>query len=294
MAEFAARRVVAIAALAGAPDGGAVAGGVAVVSTSANNSGTGAAPGRTATKALTALIARVEGTSQEARSMKTTYRRQGGLGFLAAVAAIALAACGGGSNSAHVASLGTSTSLGTTRSSSSGRSTATTLPTGDPTRLLDEWAACMRRHGDPNQVDPAVTANKVIDITWDPATPGGFNGTNKGGQGNSGPGQYCRQYLNEAQIALQGGQPEKPPDPAQLEKFSECMRANGVRDFPDPSPGGDLSISVNAGGDLNPNNPIFHNAAKLCAQKTGVTGFSGTPHPGMIELNGAGPGGPLG
>jgi len=40
----------------------------------------------------------------------------------------------------------------------------------------------MRSHGDPNQADPTITPSKLIDITWNPATPGGIYGTNKGGQ----------------------------------------------------------------------------------------------------------------
>jgi hypothetical protein len=30
------------------------------------------------------------------------------------------------------------------------------LAKGNPTRLVDEWATCMRSHGDPNQVDPTI------------------------------------------------------------------------------------------------------------------------------------------
>jgi hypothetical protein len=235
---------------------------------------------------------KASGMSHTGRRHTTTrYRRSGGLSVLAAAAAIVMSACSGGSGSPHVANLGTNSShrRGNSTPNSSGTS-ATTLPTSDPTRLLDEWAACMRAHGDANQADPTITANKVIDITWDPAIPGGYNGTNKGGQGNSGPGQYCRAYLTAAQMALQGGQSPEKPDPAKLEKLSECMRANGVPDFPDPS-GDTLSFNVGAGGDLNPNNPIFQAASRLCAQKTGLQGFDGaTPQPGMIELNGAGPG----
>jgi hypothetical protein len=151
----------------------------------------------------------------------------------------------------------------------------------------------MRSHGDPDQADPTITADKVIDIIWNPAVPGGIYGTDKGGQGNSGPGQYCRAYLTAAQTALRGGQAPEHPDQAQLEKYSECMRANGVPDFPDPAPGGGFSISLNARGDLNPRSPAFQAAAKLCTQKTGVPGFGsgGTTQPGMIELNGALPGG---
>lgn len=217
------------------------------------------------------------------RNRAATYRRWGGLVVLAAAATIGLSACTGGSSSPSVASLGSGTTLGT-NSGDSGASTTTTQPKGDAIQLLRQWAACMRSHGDPNQADPTIDANKVIHITWDSSIPGGYDGTNKGGQGNVGPGQYCRTYLTEAQRVLQSGQPQNQPDAAQLRHFSECMRANGIPDFPDPT-GDGLSINRGAGGDLNPNNPIFQNASKVCAQKTGVQGFGGTPPPGTIELN---------
>jgi hypothetical protein len=94
---------------------------------------------------------------------------------------------------------------------------------------------------------------------------------------------------------LRGGQPLQKPDPAKLEKFSQCMRANGVSDFPDPS-GGGLSIQIHPGSDLDPRNPAFQEASKLCAKKTGVPGLAGTPQRGAIEAtSGNGPpGGPGG
>ena len=67
------------------------------------------------------------------------------------------------------------------------------------------------------------------------------------------------------------------------------MRANGVPDFPDPSTaGGGVSFNV---GQVDPSNPTFLNASRLCAKKTGVRGLGvGPPPPGTIELNGqAGP-----
>jgi hypothetical protein len=211
--------------------------------------------------------------------MTTTYRRSGGVAALATVAIIGLAACGG-SGSPHVASLSNS-------SGNSGGSTTTTLPKGNPTQLLDEWASCMRAHGDPNQVDPTIDANKVIHITF-PASVSG-NGPVGIGKGSDDP---CSAYLTAASTALRGGKPPQRPDPAKLEKFSQCMRANGIPDFPDPT-GGGLSIQTHPGSDLNPNNPTFRNASKLCAKKYDVPGLGGgTPPPGAVEATGGGgPGG---
>jgi hypothetical protein len=45
--------------------------------------------------------------------------------------------------------------------------------------------------------------------------------------------------------------------------FSACMRAHGLKDFPDPSSGG-LRIHVQPGGDLDPNNSTFRNAQQAC------------------------------
>ena len=50
---------------------------------------------------------------------------------------------------------------------------------------------------------------------------------------------------------------------AQLLEFSACMRAHGLKDFPDPSNGG-LQIRVQPGSDLDPSSPQFQNAQKAC------------------------------
>jgi hypothetical protein len=216
----------------------------------------------------------------------------------ALVSGLLVAGCGGGSRSPSVAAVSSTTaSTSSPRTATTSRSRAATAssssastatrPSKDPAVLLVEWARCMRSHGDPTQADPTITANKLIDIPWNPAIPGGYNGTNKGGQGNSGPGQYCRTYLAAAQTALQGGRTPKPPDPAALVNFSKCMRANGVPDFPDPNANGNLVL---AGGPVTyANNPTFQNASKACTQKTGVRLPSpSSPPPGTITLSGAG------
>ena len=127
----------------------------------------------------------------------------------------------------HVADLGTGTGSASNRGSEA--SSTTTLPTGNPAQLLDDWASCMRTHGDPNQVDPTIDADKVIEIT----PPAGYsNGLHGLITGNS-----CAVYLTAASTALNGGTPLKTPDLAQEVKFAECMRANGIPDYPDPTAG---------------------------------------------------------
>lgn len=211
--------------------------------------------------------------------MTKAYRRSGGLAVMAA-ATIGLAACGG-SGSPHVASLGSS--------SGSTPGTTTTLPKGNPTQLLDEWASCMRSHGTPDLADPTIDANGTIHISLPAADTGPTSF-----KVDQGP---CGNYLMGASQALRGGQPLKKPDPAKLLKYSHCMQAHGIPDFPDPSASGGLSIRVSPGSDLDPHSPTFQAASKLCAKQTGVPGLGGGPPPrgGIMVQGGSGPvGGPGG
>ena len=88
--------------------------------------------------------------------------------------------------------------------------------------------------------DPTIDANGVIHITMPAEPPAAATVT---AAGPSGP---CGAYLTAASTALRGGQPLQKPDPAKLLKFSQCMRANGIPDFPDPS-GDGLSIRASPG-----------------------------------------------
>jgi len=47
-------------------------------------------------------------------------------------------------------------------------------------------------------------------------------------------------------------------------KFSQCMRAHGISDFPDPSSGGAISISGGPNSDMSPDNPTFSQAQQAC------------------------------
>jgi hypothetical protein len=201
------------------------------------------------------------------------YRRSGGSLALAAAAAVGLTACSG-SSAPHVASLGKSGGGDVAASTS-------TVPAGSPTQLLDEWASCMRSHGDPNQVDPTVDAAKVIQVIL----PAGYADGLRGGSG------ACGSYLSAAEAALGGATPPASSSEATALKFAQCMRANGVPDYPDPTGNSNSqAIRVSSGSDLNPANPTFQAASTLCTKKTGFENkfSSGTPQPGSINVNMAG------
>jgi hypothetical protein len=190
------------------------------------------------------------------------------------VLALLAAGCGG-SKPPSVANLGTTT----TAAGGIGGGAPTPSPTGNPSDLLAKWAACMRSHGDPDQTDPVIEPNKVIQVTLPAAYDGGV-----GGKGGS---NVCSSYMNAASNALRGGRELQPPNQGALLKFSQCMRANGIPDFPDPSGGG---LSIRRGGDLDPSNPTFQHAQKLCGKEAGVQGplGGGAPQPGMIRVIRAG------
>ena len=226
------------------------------------------------------------------RGLRRTWSRRAGLLGIAAGTAVLTVACGGGSGAPQVASLAHSSGSGAASPASNGSGNPAASRSGNVTQLLDQWAACMRSHGDPDQADPTVDASKVIHVTLPPAVPGGIFGTN-GQDPSGGPGVHCATYLNDASKALAGPESssQKTPDQATLDKFSACVRADGIPDFPD------LKESSNHfqanGGDLNPANPALQKAMKLCAGKLGVQGLGGpSTTPGSIEQDfpGSGPG----
>jgi hypothetical protein len=67
---------------------------------------------------------------------------------------------------------------------------------------------------------------------------------------------------------------------AAAEKFSQCMRNNGVGAFPDPNSSGQLTIDEIANGTgLNPNTPGFQQALSACKdlEPPGFMGSQRTP-----------------
>jgi hypothetical protein len=195
---------------------------------------------------------------------------------------LVVAACGGGSGSPQVANLGsTTTPTGQSGSGSGGggpqAGSAGSGSGGGPSLRLQigagtqqnaaKFSVCMRAHGVRNFPDPSAQGGISI-------------GPSSGIDPNSPTFQAAQQACQK--LLPNGGRPS-PQQLAkaqqQMLKFSACMRAHGLEDFPDPIVSGgeiQMKIRVGAGSDLNPNSPTFQAAQNACQGKLPFKGGGGT------------------
>jgi hypothetical protein len=200
-------------------------------------------------------------------------RRSGAVVAVLATTALLAAACSSGSASPGVASLGTSAASVDHGGSSSDPSGAATSGApggsgGQSSGLMISggsgsssnglaFSECMRSHGVSSFPDP----NSQGQISF-----GSSNGINPQSPQFQSAQQACQKLLPN------GGKPTPAQQAQALAaalKMSQCMRAHGITDFPDPSThGGGIQIKINGGpgGDLNPQSPLFQSAQKACAK----------------------------
>jgi hypothetical protein len=77
-----------------------------------------------------------------------------------------------------------------------------------------------------------------------------------------------------------GGGDTNATDHEQAMKFATCMRANGVKEFPDPDASGELTIDgIVNGSSLDPSTPAWRAALAACKdqQPPGFTGRKRSP-----------------
>lgn len=159
--------------------------------------------------------------------------------------ALLVAACGGSSGN----SSGSSPS-GTSQAASSGGS-GTAASTADSSKA-EKFSQCMRANGVPDFPDPG--ANGVIQLT---VTQGSDldprSAAFKSALSN------CKSLEPPNFLNAPGS---NPANQSKLLKFVDCMRKDGVPNFPDPGSQGQLVVSSSSG--IDPKSPAFQNAMQKC------------------------------
>ena len=110
------------------------------------------------------------------------------------------------------------------------------------------YAQCMRENGVPDFPDPDAS--------------GRLRGPGHEQQDDP----KFRAAMEKCRNLAPGGEHEKPGDPAfveQMRKYSQCMRDNGVPDFPDPDADGRLR----GPGHETQGDPKFRAAMETCRQQ---------------------------
>jgi hypothetical protein len=129
----------------------------------------------------------------------------------------------------------------------------------------------MRSHGVPNFPDPSRTGDGNMQIQM---TPGhaSVNGVSVNGPAFRTAMSACHSKLPNG-----GKGPALTASRrAAALKFSACMRAHGVPNFPDPKFSGDgIQIALNAASGINPAAPAFKQAQAACGSLIGRAGMGG-------------------
>ena len=182
-------------------------------------------------------MATLVGSAEGRKRTNLGLRRAGSLVVVLVAGAVSLSACGE-SASPGVASVGPTTT--TSPPSTAQRAGADAL----------RYSQCMRAHG-------------VSDFP-DPTAGGGFHvpaGVKRKPQFVS-ASEACQDDLS-------GGLSAKHVTVREELKYAECMRAHGIRNFPDPMPGGGFRITNTT---VNTHSPQFEAATRACAAKPGSPG----------------------
>jgi hypothetical protein len=118
------------------------------------------------------------------------------------------------------------------------------------------YSQCMRSHGVPDFPDP----NSSGGFTYN-GTNGGSNGhpSNLNGAAKRAASNACR-HLDPNGGTVTPAQQQQAFN--QALRFSQCMRAHGLRDYPDPTGGSEVQVHMPS--DINIQSPQFQSAQRAC------------------------------
>jgi hypothetical protein len=196
--------------------------------------------------------------------MSSTLRPLAALAMLAVIVAGCSNGSAGNGNSGTTSSSGTTSNSGTGSRSGSSSTAASHNSTATPREKAVKFAECMRENGYPDFPDPKASGEfpgfgiSVTPAVWIKALhackelqpPGSFSA-----------------HLSPKQLAV-------------ALKFAQCIRANGVKDFPDPVNGQPIVDTTRIPSSNKPGGMTILNAAmRKCADvmrlDAGGTGGTG-------------------
>jgi hypothetical protein len=169
-------------------------------------------------------------------------------------AALALAGCGGSSKPgvAHLSSAAGATSARAAGGGSSAEGAS-------PQQRLVAFARCMRAHGVPGFPEPVEGRIRFHKGTLGAGSPQFETAVNA-----------CRKLAPGTGPNGAGLTPaERQHRAAGLLAFASCMRAHGVRNFPDPTSSGELRLSMVTAAGVDVHEPSVQAAAKTCLPASG-------------------------
>ena len=162
----------------------------------------------------------------------------------AALALLALTACGSESEGNGVATL------------SGAKGSATPTASADPEEAFRAFARCMREHG-VDMPDPGAGGDVVLAPSGAPRQMGEAE-------------RACNHHLKA--VLREGPKMNDPEMQDRALRFARCMRENGV-DMPDPGADGSIRKKAGDGGAVerpfDPNDPAFKKAHEACVHHLG-------------------------
>jgi hypothetical protein len=170
---------------------------------------------------------------------------------LAVVAIVAMISAGCSNGSAGNDNTGTTSSSGTANSSGSSSTAASHNSTATPREKAVKFAECMRANGVSAFPDPDASGELTIDAV--------ANGSSL--DTSSAAFEQGIAACKDLEPPGFTGDKRSPEQQAAALEFAQCIRDNGVRDFPDPAPDAPLVDTNRIPSSATPGGMAILNAA---------------------------------
>jgi hypothetical protein len=101
------------------------------------------------------------------------------------------------------------------------------------------FVQCARQNGLPDLADPTIDDQGQAEFPDGTPKPPPISVQ-----------QACRAILDQLPVRVRGGTSGPTPDVSQLRQFAQCMRQQGITDWPDPDSNGNFPLPPSLSGDI--------------------------------------------